>query len=175
MRREERKKDKKEYKRIEAEKRQKIKDEKEQKKVNLAEEKLVKKREKRKRQKEKQKAKQQKETTQVWDFMKKAEQKKSVLKKLKEKELVETKSALKKFAKQLTVDGEPDFDPKSFFNITRKSLLRILRENRQQKVKLILKCLMKRIDLKTGEETKTEAAFHSEIKKNYPKKMRRSF
>ena len=26
---------------------------------------------------------------------------------------------------------------------------------------------MKRIDLKTGEETKTEAAFHSEIKKNY--------
>ena len=32
--------------------------------------------------------------------MKKAEQKKSVLKKLKEKELVETKSALKKFAKQ---------------------------------------------------------------------------
>ena len=28
---------------------------------------------------------------------------------------------------------------------------------------------MKRIDLKTGEETKTEATFHSEIKKNYPK------
>ena len=28
---------------------------------------------------------------------------------------------------------------------------------------------MNRIDLKTGEETKTEAAFHSEIKKNYPK------
>ena len=48
------------------------------------------------------------------------------------------------------------------------SILRILRENRQQKVKLILKCLMKRIDLKTGEETKTEAAFHSEIENNFP-------
>ena len=36
-------------------------------------------------------------------------------------------------------------------------------------MKLILKCLTKRIDLKTGEETKTEAAFHSEIKKTYPK------
>ena len=48
------------------------------------------------------------------------------------------------------------------------SLLRILRENKQQKVKLLLKCLMKRIDLKTGEETKTEAAFHSEIENNLP-------
>ena len=38
--------------------------------------------------------------------MKKAEQKKIALRKLKEKELVETKSALKKFAKQFTVDGE---------------------------------------------------------------------
>ena len=100
--------------------------------------------------------------------MKKAEQKKIALRKLKEKELVETKSALKKFAKQFTVDGEPNFDPKSFFNATKVSLLRILRENRQQKVKLILKCLMKRIDLKTGEETKTEAAFHSEIENNLP-------
>ena len=180
LRREERKKDKKEHKRIETEKRQKIKDEEEQKKVNLAEEKIVKKREKRKRQKQKQKEKQRKETTQVWDFMKKAEQKKNSFKKLKEKEqkksalnklnekeLVEIKSALNKFAKQFTVDGEPDFDPKSFFNATRKSILKILRENRQQKVKLILKCLMNRIDLKTGEETKTEAVFHSEIKKNY--------
>ena len=48
------------------------------------------------------------------------------------------------------------------------SLLRILRENRQQKVKLTLKCLMTRIDLKTGEETKTEANFHSEIEINFP-------
>ena len=167
LRREERRK-KKEYKRIEAEKRQKIKDEEEQKKVNVAEEKLVKKREKRKRQKQKQKEKQRKETTQVLDFRKKAEQKKTALRKLKEKELVETKSALKKFAKQFTVDVEPDFDPKSFFNATKVSLLRILRENKQQKVKLILKCLMKRIDLKTGEETKTEAAFHSEIENNLP-------
>ena len=100
--------------------------------------------------------------------MKKAEQKKSVLKKLKEKELVETKSALKKFVKQFTVGGEVGFDPKSFFNATKVSLLRILRENRQQIVKLILKCLMKRIDLKTGEETKTEANFHSEIENNLP-------
>ena len=34
------------------------------------------------------------------------------------------------------------------------------------KVKIILNCLMKRIDLKTGEETKVEAAFHSEVKTN---------
>ena len=33
-------------------------------------------------------------------------------------------------------------------------------------MKLILKCLMKKIDLKTGEETRVEAAFHSETKIN---------
>ena len=33
-------------------------------------------------------------------------------------------------------------------------------------MKLILKCLMSRIDLKTGEETKVEAAFNSETKIN---------
>ena len=136
--------------------------------MNRSEEKLTKKSEKRKKQKQKQKEKQRKETTQVWDFMKKAEQKKSALKKLKEKKLVETKSALKKFARQFTVEGDPVFNPKSFFNVTKVSLLRILRKNRQTKVKLIRKCLMKRIDLKTGEETKTEAAFHYENKINLP-------
>ena len=88
------------------------------------------------------------------------------MRKLREKELVETASALKKFARQFTVDGEAGFDPKAIFNVTKPSLLLILRENRQQKVKLILKCLMKRIDLKTGEETRVEAAFHSETKIN---------
>ena len=33
-------------------------------------------------------------------------------------------------------------------------------------MKLILKCLMKKIDLKTGEETRVEAAFHSETEIN---------
>ena len=33
-------------------------------------------------------------------------------------------------------------------------------------MKLILKCLMKIIDLKTGEETRVEAAFHSETTSN---------
>ena len=50
--------------------------------------------------------------------------------------------------------------------MAKPSLLRILREIRQQKVKLILKCLMKKIDLKTGEETRVEAAFHFETKVN---------
>ena len=33
-------------------------------------------------------------------------------------------------------------------------------------MKLILKCLMKIIDLKTGDETRVEAAFHSETTSN---------
>ena len=149
LRREERKKDKKEFKRIEAEKRERIKTEKEQKK----EERREKEREER-REEFREKTKE------------KAEEKKRVLRKLQEKELVETDSALKNFAKQFTVDGEPGFDPKSFFNAIKQSLLKILRENRGVKAKIILNCLMKRIDLKTGEETKVEAAFHSGVKTN---------
>ena len=99
--------------------------------MNLVEEKQVKKKEKRKRQKQKEKKK--KDEIQAKEFLEKAEQKKIALRKIKEKELVETKSALNKFAKQFTVDGEPDFDPKSFFNITRKCLLRILKKNFLQK------------------------------------------
>ena len=106
----------------------------------------------RNRRKQKQKEKKQKERIQLKGFKEKAEEKKKELKKLHEKELVETASPLKKFARQ----DEPGFDPKSFFNVVKQSLLPILRENRQQKVKLILKCLMKKIDLKTGEETRVK-------------------
>ena len=120
----------------------------------------------RKRKKQKQKEKKQKERIQLKGFKEKAEEKKEELRKLHEKEIVETASALKKFARQFTVEGGHGFDPKLFFNVAKRSLLRILRENRQQKVKLILKCLMKKIDLKTGEETKVEAAFHSETEIN---------
>ena len=95
----------------------------------------------RNRRKQKQKEKKQKERIQLKGFKEKAEEKKKELKKLHEKELVETASALKKFARQFTVEDEPGFDPKSFFNVVKQSLLQILRENRQQ------------IDLKTGEET----------------------
>ena len=164
LRREERKKDKKKFKRIEAEKREKIKNEKEQKKEERTEEKREKKRKNRKKQKQKQKEKKQKERSQVKEFREKAEEKKKALRKLQEKELVEMDSALKNFARQFTVDGEPGFDPKSFFDATKQSLLKILRENRGVKAKIILNCLMKKIDLKTGEETKVEANFHSEVK-----------
>ena len=170
LRREERKKDKKEFKRIEAEKREKIKTEKEQKKEERREKEREERREEKREKKQKQNEKKQKERRQVKEFREKtkekAEEKKRVLRKLQEKELVETDSALKNFAKQFTVDGEPGFDPKSFFNAIKQSLLKILRENRGVKAKIILNCLMKRIDLKTGEETKVEAAFHSGVKTN---------
>ena len=120
----------------------------------------------RKRKKQKQKEKKKKERIQLKGFKEKAEEKKKELRKLHEKELVEKASALKKFARQFTVGRELGFDPKSFFNVAKQNLLQILREIRQQKVKLILKCLMKKIDLKTGEETKVEAAFHSETEIN---------
>ena len=57
-------------------------------------------------------------------------------------EVKETDSALKKFAKVYTIDGEVGFDPQSFLDGARENMVRALRDNRNTKVKLFLICYM---------------------------------
>ena len=75
------------------------------------------------------------------------------LRKLKEKiddiykrkrifEVVESDSALRNFANVYTIDGKDGFDPQSFMDGARENMIRLLRNNRNTKVKLILKCYM---------------------------------
>ena len=59
----------------------------------------------------------------------------------------EGESALRKFARQFTIDGKSGFDPQTFLDAVRNLILKILRDNRKTKVKLILKCKMERTDL----------------------------
>ena len=57
-------------------------------------------------------------------------------------EVEETDSALRSFAKVYTVDAMGVFDPRSFMDGARENLTEILRNNRNTKVKLILKIFM---------------------------------
>ena len=57
-------------------------------------------------------------------------------------EATETESALRNFTKVYTINGIDGYDGESFLNNAEDSITKVLRENRQTKVKLILKCKM---------------------------------
>ena len=95
------------------------------------------------------------------------------LRKLKEKiddiykrkrifEVVESDSALRNFANVYTIDGKDGFDPQSFMDGARENIIRILRNNRNTKVKLILKCYM----ISERDNLIKDFPFHSEIEIN---------
>ena len=79
-------------------------------------------------------------------------------------EVKESNSALRNFAKvyTCTIDGKLGFDPQSFLDGARENIIRVLRNNRNTKVKLILKCYM---EFLTTNEIKP-ADFHSNIEVN---------
>ena len=57
-------------------------------------------------------------------------------------EVKESDSALRNFAKIYTIDGKLGFDPQSFSDGACENMIRVLRDNRNTKVKLILNCYM---------------------------------
>ena len=75
-------------------------------------------------------------------------------------ELKELKSALKKFAIQYRIDGKDGFDPHLFLVNANQSITNLV-NRRQYKVKLILSCIMEKVDLKGSEVIAKDAAFHS--------------
>ena len=75
-------------------------------------------------------------------------------------------SSLNNFAREKIIDGKPGYDPKRFFPKTRDLLIKIFKENKNTKTKMIFICQMQRTDLKTGETIEIDADFHSEIEIN---------
>ena len=67
---------------------------------------------------------------------------------------------------QYRIDGKDWFDPDLFLNNAKQSITSILMNRRQTKVKLILSCMMEKVDLKSGEVIIKEAAFHSKTEVN---------
>ena len=77
-------------------------------------------------------------------------------------EVKESDSALRGFAKVYTVDAMVVFDPRSFMDGARENLTENLRNNRNTKVKLILKIFM----IHEKENITKEFGFHSNIEVN---------
>ena len=77
-------------------------------------------------------------------------------------EVKESDSALKNFANVYTIDGKEGFGPQSFMDGSRENMTELLRNNRNTKVKLILKCYM----ISEKDNLIKEFAFHSEIEVN---------
>ena len=76
-------------------------------------------------------------------------------------EVRESNSALRNFARVYTIDGIEGFDARSFLDGARENMVRVLRENRETKVKLIFKCYMERPST-LGETVIKPANFHSD-------------
>ena len=76
----------------------------------------------------------------------------------------ETESALRYFAKVYTINGIEGYDGRTFLNDAENSITRVLRENRQTKVKIIFKCYM----IKEGPDGEIirPFEFHSKIEVN---------
>ena len=99
---------------------------------------------------------------------------KNLIKKLYNKrdtsfQLKESKSALKKFAIQYGIKGLNEYDPASFLLNSKLPITNLMINTRQTKVKLILSCMMEKVDLKSEEVIAEEAAFHSKTEVNLDK------
>ena len=84
-------------------------------------------------------------------------------------QLRESKSVLKKFAIQYRIDGKDWIDPDLFLLNSKQPITNHMINTRQTTVKLILSCMMEKVDLKSGEVIAKEAAFHSQTEVNLKK------
>ena len=78
----------------------------------------------------------------------------------------QTKSALKNFAIQYLIKGSNGYHPESFLLNSKQPITNLMINTRQTKVKLILSCMMEKVDLKSGEVIAKEAAFHLKTEVN---------
>ena len=69
---------------------------------------------------------------------------------------------MKNFAIQYRIQGLNGYDPESFLLNSKLPITNLMINTRQTKVKLILSCMMEKVDLKSGEVITKEAAFHSQ-------------
>ena len=78
----------------------------------------------------------------------------------------QSKSAMKNFAIQYRIKDSNGYDPESFLLNSNQSIISLMTNTRQIKVKLIISCMMEKVDLKNGEVIAKEAAFHSKTEVN---------
>ena len=80
--------------------------------------------------------------------------------------ITERASALRGFARQFRIEREGNHGAREFMQIVRTDVLRIMRENRQTRVRVILNCVMSRKELFSENFEYLETYFHSETIEN---------
>ena len=96
---------------------------------------------------------------------------KNLIKKLYNKrgtsfQLKESKSTFKMFAIQYRIDGKDWIDPDLFLLNTKQPMTNLMINTRQTKAKVILSCMMEKVELKDVEVIAKEAVFHSKTEVN---------
>ena len=79
--------------------------------------------------------------------------------------VTEKRSALNGFTTQYSIEVADGalYDPETFLNDVKETVINLLRNNRQTKVRLKLCCTMERPDIKSGEIKSHEACFYSGV------------
>ena len=80
--------------------------------------------------------------------------------------ITETASALRGFARQFRIEGNPRLGPREFMQIAQRDILKLMRENRQTRVRMILTCEMTRKELFSESTQILNAFFNSETVEN---------
>ena len=63
-------------------------------------------------------------------------------------EVKESESALRGFTTKYTIEGQAGYDPSTFFNEVKESVINLFKSNPSTKVMLSLKCVMERQDIR---------------------------
>ena len=80
--------------------------------------------------------------------------------------ITETASALRGFTRQFRIEGIPRHAPREFMQMARRDILKLMRENRQTRVRMILNCEMTRKELFSESTQILNTFFHSETVEN---------
>ena len=80
--------------------------------------------------------------------------------------ITETVSALRGFTRQFRIEGIPLHAPREFMQMTRRDILKLMRENRQTRVRMILNCEMTRKELFSESTQILSSYFNSETVEN---------
>ena len=80
--------------------------------------------------------------------------------------ITETSTALSGSARQFRIETEGNFDEREFLQFVKPDVLRLMKQNRQTRVRLILNCYMTRTDLTNGNVITAYPYFHSQTIEN---------
>ena len=80
--------------------------------------------------------------------------------------ITETASALRGFTRQFRIEGIPRHAPREFIQMAKRDILKLMRENRQTRVRMILNCEMTRKELFSESTQILNTFFHSETVEN---------